>query len=136
MRGCAAAGIARDDYFAGILDTNVMPTPSGDRLFGLPWYVDTRLLFYRSDLLRARRPSAAAAELGRVAARDARVRSSAAARSGALLPLNEPDPLLALALQQGAAAARRRHARRLLAAPFRRALDFYAASSARAWRRR
>jgi multiple sugar transport system substrate-binding protein len=49
----ANAGIARDDYFAGILDTNVMPTASGDRLFGLPWYVDTRVLFYRSDLLRA-----------------------------------------------------------------------------------
>jgi multiple sugar transport system substrate-binding protein len=49
----ANAGIARDDYFAGILDTNVMPTPCGDRLFCLPWYVDTRVLFYRSDLLRA-----------------------------------------------------------------------------------
>ena len=49
----ASAGIARDDYFAGILDTNVMATPSGTRLLGLPWYVDTRLLFYRSDLLRA-----------------------------------------------------------------------------------
>ena len=30
-----------------------MPTSAGDRLFGLPWYVDTRLLFYRTDLLRA-----------------------------------------------------------------------------------
>ena len=35
---------------------------------------------------------------------------------GALLPLNEPDPLFALALQQGALLDRRRHARRLLAA--------------------
>ena len=40
-----AAGIDRADYFAGILDTNVMPSAGGDRLFGLPWYVDTRLLF-------------------------------------------------------------------------------------------
>ena len=42
----------RDDYFAGILDTNVMRRRAR-RLLGVPWYVDTRLLFYRSDLLRA-----------------------------------------------------------------------------------
>ena len=48
-----AASIPRDDYFAGILDTNVMPAPDGgSRLLGVPWYVDTRLLFYRTDLLR------------------------------------------------------------------------------------
>ncbi len=34
------------DYFAGIWDTNVI----GGRLWGVPWYVDTRLLFYRTDL--------------------------------------------------------------------------------------
>lgn len=34
-------------YFPGIWDTNVMDTV----LFGIPWYVDTRVLFYRSDLL-------------------------------------------------------------------------------------
>src|SRR4029079_8182085 len=52
----ANSDIARDDYFAGILDTNLLPTASGNRLFGLPWYVDTRVLFYRSDLLRWRGP--------------------------------------------------------------------------------
>ncbi|MBI5471570.1 MAG: sugar ABC transporter substrate-binding protein [Ignavibacteriae bacterium] len=34
-------------YFAGIWDTNVIDSS----LFGLPWYVDTRVLFYRTDLL-------------------------------------------------------------------------------------
>jgi multiple sugar transport system substrate-binding protein len=37
------------DYFAGIWDTNVIDSV----LFGVPWYVDTRVLFYRVDLLRA-----------------------------------------------------------------------------------
>jgi multiple sugar transport system substrate-binding protein len=34
-------------YFGGIWNTNVI----GDTLFGIPWYVDTRVLFYRKDLL-------------------------------------------------------------------------------------
>jgi multiple sugar transport system substrate-binding protein len=36
-----------DDYFPGIWDTNVIEAT----LYGVPWYVDTRLLFYRRDLL-------------------------------------------------------------------------------------
>ncbi len=39
----------RDDFFAGILDTNVVD----GRTWGVPWYADTRLLFYRADLARA-----------------------------------------------------------------------------------
>lgn len=34
-------------FFQGILETNVL----GDSVYGLPWYVDTRVLFYRTDLL-------------------------------------------------------------------------------------
>lgn len=36
------------DFFPGILETNRMD----GRLYGLPWYVDTRVLFYRKDWLR------------------------------------------------------------------------------------
>ena len=36
------------DYFGGIWATNVV----NDTTFGIPWYVDTRVMFYRSDLLR------------------------------------------------------------------------------------
>ncbi|HEX7183324.1 MAG TPA: sugar ABC transporter substrate-binding protein [Thermoanaerobaculia bacterium] len=43
----AAAG--RDGSFPGIWDTNVVE----GRTWGLPWYVDTRLLFYRTDLVAA-----------------------------------------------------------------------------------
>ena len=40
--------LSRADYFPGVLATNVVD----DTLFGIPWYVDTRVLFYRTDLLR------------------------------------------------------------------------------------
>lgn len=35
------------DYFPGIWKTNVLD----GTLYGIPWYVDTRVLFYRSDLI-------------------------------------------------------------------------------------
>jgi multiple sugar transport system substrate-binding protein len=39
--------IRRDDFFEGIWKTNVV----NGKTYGIPWYVDTRLIFYRSDLL-------------------------------------------------------------------------------------
>ena len=42
-----SAALHPSDYFPGIWDTNVMDTV----LYGIPWYVDTRVLFYRSDRL-------------------------------------------------------------------------------------
>ncbi|WP_420457600.1 sugar ABC transporter substrate-binding protein [Rubrivirga sp.] len=41
-----SAGVDEGDYFPGVWDTNVID----GRLWGVPWYVDTRLLFYRTDL--------------------------------------------------------------------------------------
>ena len=35
-------------YFHGIWLTNVVD----GRLYGIPWYVDTRVIFYRKDILR------------------------------------------------------------------------------------
>jgi len=121
-----ASAIARDDYYAGILDTNVMPTTGGSRLFGLPWYVDTRVLFYRSDLVRAAgHPTPPQSWPEWLAAMRA-VRQRSPQTYGVLLPLNEPDPLFALALQQGAL-LRDDDTRGAFAQPaFRRALGFYA----------
>ena len=39
----------RPDFFEGIWDTNVVD----GKTYGIPWYVDTRVIFYRSDLLAA-----------------------------------------------------------------------------------
>ncbi len=43
-----SGAIDREDYFSGIWETNRM----GNHVYGLPWYVDTRVLFYRKDLLQ------------------------------------------------------------------------------------
>ena len=45
----ASATIRDTSYFPGIWDTNVIDS----LLYGIPWYVDTRVLFYRSDILSA-----------------------------------------------------------------------------------
>jgi multiple sugar transport system substrate-binding protein len=39
--------IRRSDFFEGIWKTNVV----NGKTYGIPWYVDTRLIFYRTDLL-------------------------------------------------------------------------------------
>ncbi len=39
--------ISPSAYFEGIWNTNLI----GKQVYGIPWYVDTRLLFYRRDLL-------------------------------------------------------------------------------------
>ncbi len=36
-----------DNYFPGIWETNIIDTT----VYGIPWYVDTRVLFYRKDIL-------------------------------------------------------------------------------------
>lgn len=39
--------INKEKYFDGIWETNIID----DKVFGIPWYIDTRLLFYRVDIL-------------------------------------------------------------------------------------
>lgn len=39
--------INKEKYFAGIWNTNVLE----NSIYGIPWYIDTRVLFYRSDIL-------------------------------------------------------------------------------------
>lgn len=89
--------IDRRDYFEGIWDTNVV----NGRLYGIPWYVDTRLLFYRRDLLKQAgfaEPPKTWDEWSRM---HAAIKSIVGKdRYSVLLPLNEFEPLLALALQQ------------------------------------
>ena len=109
------------DYFDGIWNTNRV----GGRHVGIPWYVDTRLLFYRKDLLAqvgfANAPSQWADWL----------RCMAALKAGPvthpiLLPTNEFEPLLALALQQDEELLSNRCRYGQFSAPgFQRALRFY-----------
>jgi multiple sugar transport system substrate-binding protein len=46
-RVAASKELPRSDYFDGIWNTNTVDNVT----YGIPWYVDTRVIFYRSDLL-------------------------------------------------------------------------------------
>jgi len=119
------------DYFPGIWDTNRV----GGALYGVPWYVDTRLVFYRRDLLSAAGfpdPPRSWHDWRRMLAAIENERSPD--RHGILLPLNEFEPLLALALQQDEPLLREDGRWGNFAAPgFRRALAFYLEMFQRRW---
>ena len=130
-RAARSATVQAADYFPGIWATNLL----GDHLYGVPWYVDTRLLFYRRDLLRQAgfdAPPRTWAEWSQMlAAIKARVGPE---RYSALLPLNEFEPLLVLALQQPDPLLRDDgRFGNFRSAGFRRALGFYRELFARGW---
>ena len=84
-------------YFPGIWDTNVV----AGSVYGVPWYIDTRLLFYRRDLLAQAgfdAPPTTWDEWSRMMA--ALKLHAGSDRYAILLPLNEFEPLVALGLQQ------------------------------------
>lgn len=116
-----AAGLRAADHYEGIWRTNQVDGV----LYGLPWYVDTRLLYYRADLFeRAGIASMPTDWPGFVRALDALQKSGIA--HPLLLPLNEAEPLLAFALQQDEPMLRDgdRYGN-FRSAGFRRALAFY-----------
>jgi multiple sugar transport system substrate-binding protein len=95
-----ATEVADSSYFPGILATNIVH----DTLFGLPWYVDTRVVFYRKDLLRAAGYTAFPEDwAGWRAAMLAIKRRAAPGQYAIFLPMNEWPPLAILGLQQGSA---------------------------------
>ncbi|MGH8852253.1 MAG: sugar ABC transporter substrate-binding protein [Casimicrobiaceae bacterium] len=119
----ASSVVDPGDYFSGIWATNDVNRAT----YGVPWYVDTRLLFYRRDLLvRAgyAAPPRSWPEWMRMMA--AIKRQAGSDRYAILLPLNEFEPLLALALQQDEPLLRDDGRwGNFESAGFRRALQFY-----------
>ncbi|MEK8032278.1 sugar ABC transporter substrate-binding protein [Ideonella sp. DXS29W] len=113
--------IRPDDYFDGIWRTNVID----GQVQGLPWYVDTRLLYLRTDLLeRAGFTEMPTTWAGWQQAMEGLQRIGVAHPQ--LLPLNEFEPLLALALQQDSPLLREGGRFGHFASPgFERALGFY-----------
>jgi multiple sugar transport system substrate-binding protein len=123
--------VRAEDYFAGFLEANRVE----GRLYGLPWYIDTRLLFYRRDLLQQagfdHPPTTWSEWRDMLAAVKAMVGSD---RYSVLLPLNEFEPLLVLALQQPVDLLREQGRwGNFRDAHFRRALAFYKDMFDRGW---
>ncbi len=111
------------DYFPGIWGSNVV----AGRVYGVPWYVDTRLIFYRRDILAAagfdHPPRSWAGWLRMMAAIKARARPGDWA---ALLPLNEFEQLVSFSLEQPGSFLKDHDRYGNFQSPqFRRALRFY-----------
>ncbi|HWU76055.1 MAG TPA: sugar ABC transporter substrate-binding protein [Rhodanobacter sp.] len=111
------------DYFAGIWATNRID----GTLYGIPWYVDTRLLFYRKDLLKAAGFDAPPHDWAEWSQQMAALQAHAAPNHYAiLLPTNEFEQLLSLALQQDEPLLRDGGRYGNFESPgFKRALGFY-----------
>jgi multiple sugar transport system substrate-binding protein len=91
-----SAVIKQDDYFASIWTTNVID----GSLYGVPWYVDTRLLFYRRDLLKQAGFNAPPRDWAEWRRMLAALSDPQRHTWGILLPTNEYEQLMSLALQQ------------------------------------
>ena len=123
--------IAKSDYFAGFFDSNRVD----ETLYGIPWYVDTRLLYYRRDLLSQAgfdAPPTTWEEWSRMLA--AIKELVGPDRYSVLLPINEFEPLLVFALQQPQEVLRDdgRYGN-FRSENFRRALGFYVNMFDRGW---
>ncbi|KAF1698030.1 ABC transporter substrate-binding protein [Pseudoxanthomonas jiangsuensis] len=127
----ASTVIEQDDYFPGIWDTAVID----GELVGVPWYVDTRLLYYRKDLLRqagVERAPRTWAEWEQAMA--AIKRQAGPGRYAILMPLNEFEQQLSFALQQDDPLLRDHDGRGNFQSPgFRRAVGFYANMFEQGW---
>ncbi|MFC5527655.1 sugar ABC transporter substrate-binding protein [Rhodanobacter ginsengisoli] len=91
-----SAVIQPADYFASIWSTNVID----GTLYGVPWYVDTRLLFYRKDLLKKAGFDAPPRNWAQWRHMLAALSDPRRHTYGILLPTNEYEQLMSLALQQ------------------------------------
>lgn len=90
-----------DDYFDGVLKMNRIDSS----LFGIPWYVDTRVIYYRRDLLRQAgytEPPTTWREMLRLCEiMQQKAREEGRKQYPFFLPTNEWVPAIALGAQSG-----------------------------------
>jgi multiple sugar transport system substrate-binding protein len=119
----ASSQVDLADYDPGIVATNVIE----GRQYGVPWYVDTRVLFYRRDLLSQAGFDAPPRDWDEWLRMQVAIKHRVGPeRYAVLLPLNEYEQLVALWLQQGEPLLRdgNRYGN-FRSAGFARALEFY-----------
>jgi len=123
-RVASSAAVPHGDFFPGIWDTNVID----GEVRGIPWYVDTRVLFYRRDLLaRAGYDSIPGSWEGWREAMRAVQRVAGSGRYAIFLPANQWNVPVILGLQRGATILADGDTRGAFSDPnFRGAFDFYA----------
>lgn len=123
-RRIAASAVVRPEgYFPGIWDTNVMDGVA----YGVPWYVDTRVLFYRRDLMRRAGYDSIPGDWdGWLRSMEALKRVAGPGKFAIFLPTNEYTPWIVFGLQAGSPLLRDDATRGAFSgAAYRRAADFY-----------
>ena len=110
-------------YFAGVWSTNTI----GDTTFGVPWYVDTRVIFYRKDILaRAGYPEMPTTWPEWHRAMEAVKRDLGPERYAIFLPTNEWAQPYVLGMQTGSTLLDSAGRYGVFSdSAFRRAYDFY-----------
>jgi len=113
----------RNDYFEGIWNTNVVD----GKTFGIPWYVDTRVIFYRKDLLAAAGYNQMPTTWADWRASMQKIKSRMSARQYPLLiPITEWPPPVIFGLQAGSPLLKDNGQYGAFSeAPFKKAFDFY-----------
>lgn len=114
---------SRNDYFPGIWNTNVVDGAT----YGIPWYVDTRVIFYRTDLLAAAGYNKMPTTWADWHAAMQKIKSRMTARQFPLLiPITEWPPPVILGLQAGSPILRD-HGQygAFHEAPFKKGFNFY-----------
>jgi multiple sugar transport system substrate-binding protein len=130
-RVAKSAVIDSDDYFPGVWETNRMQA----HLYGVPWYADTRLLFYRRDLLAQAgwpQPPETWSDW-RACMREVKQRAGPD-RYALLVPTNEWEQPTIFGLQTGSEMLRDdgRYGN-FQSAEFRRAFEFYVSLFSEGW---
>jgi len=113
--------IREQDHFPGILATNRMQ----GHLWGIPWYVDTRLLFYRKDLLERAGVLHPPRDWEEWLFSMRRLKESQVAPYACYLPLDDWVPLVVFTWQQGGELVTEEGKPCFCEPAFRRALAFY-----------
>jgi multiple sugar transport system substrate-binding protein len=110
-------------YFGGIWSTNTI----GDTVYGVPWYVDTRVIFYRKDILaRAGYPEMPATWAEWRRAMEAVKRELGPGRHAIFLPTNEWAQPYVFGMQTGSTLLDSAGRYGVFSdSAFRRAFDFY-----------
>ena len=92
-----SSGIKKENYFAGIWDANVIDSV----VYGIPWYVDTRVLFYRKDILAKAGYNSAPRTWDELYDCAKKIKSNNPENFALLFPTNEWVPYIIFGLQAG-----------------------------------
>lgn len=116
--------VVRSDFFPGIWSTNVVDGAT----YGIPWYVDTQVIFYRSDLLAKAGYSQMPSTWADWRQAMQKIKSQMSATQYPLLiPITEWRPPVILGVQAGSPLLRDNGRHGAFHEPqFRTAFDFYA----------